>query len=187
VVGSGIAISLWLNPPALMGFWLGLLLITYFGIIVVIDFEHRLILHMVSLAGVVLGLIIGTVEVGIVRSLIGGLVGGGIMLLFYWMGTFFARMRARKLGHDDGEEALGFGDVTISVVIGLMLGWPLVMYGLFLGILAGGLVSLVLVLALVSLRRYESMTLFTAYGPYLVIGAAILLYFPKTLSILLGK
>jgi hypothetical protein len=31
------------------------------------------------------------------------------------------------------------------------------------------------------------MTVFTAYGPYLVFGAVILLYFPKMLSILLGR
>jgi len=40
---------------------------------------------------------------------------------------------------------------------------------------------------LVLTRRYESMTIFTAYGPYLVLGAAILLYFPQFLSIMLGK
>ena len=91
------------------------------------------------------------------------------------------------MGTDDGEEALGFGDVTISAVLGLMLGWPVIMYGLLFGVLAGGLISLALILILVAARRYQSMTVFTAYGPYLVFGAAILLYFPKMLSVLLGK
>jgi prepilin signal peptidase PulO-like enzyme (type II secretory pathway) len=91
------------------------------------------------------------------------------------------------MGHDDGEEALGFGDVTISGVLGLMLGWPLILYGLMIGILAGGLISLGLVLYLIATRRYESMTVFTAYGPYLVLGAALLIYFPPILSFLLGK
>jgi leader peptidase (prepilin peptidase)/N-methyltransferase len=188
-LGVGILLSLllWLNPPARLGYWLGLIVLAYFGLVIVIDIEHRLILHVVSLAGAVLGVITGTVKGGLLQSLYGGLAGAGIMLVFYWLGTLFARYRARKLGHDDGEEALGFGDVTISGVIGLMLGWPLVMYGLFLGILAGGVVSLVLVLVLVATRRYESMSVFTAYGPYLVLGAAILLYFPQSLSFLLGK
>lgn len=187
VAGLLLSIILWLNPPARLGYWLGLIILAYFGLVVVIDLEHRLIMHTVSLAGAVLGLVTGVIKDGLVACLLGGLIGAGIMLIFYWLGTLFARYRARKLGHDDGEEALGFGDVTISGVIGLMLGWPLIMYGLFLGILAGGLVSLVLVLALMALRRYESMSIFTAYGPYLVIGAAILLYFPQSLSILLGK
>jgi hypothetical protein len=54
-------------------------------------------------------------------------------------------------------------------------------------VLAGGVISLALVLFLVVTRRYQSMTVFTAYGPYLVLGAALLIYFPRTLSILLGK
>jgi hypothetical protein len=44
-----------------------------------------------------------------------------------------------------------------------------------------------LVLVLVATRRYETMTVFTAYGPYLVLGATLLLYFPQVLTIMLGK
>jgi prepilin signal peptidase PulO-like enzyme (type II secretory pathway) len=170
-----------------MGYWLGFLVLTFFGVVVVIDIEHRLILHVVSLAGALLGILTGTVRYNFATALVGGLAGLGVMLIFYWFGILFARYRARKLGHDDGEEALGFGDVTISAVIGLMLGWPLILYGLMIGILAGGLISLVLVIFLIATRRYESMTVFTAYGPYLVLGAIILLYFPQVLTFLLGK
>lgn len=183
--GIIISMALWLNPPTRMGYWLGLVVITYFGLVVVIDLEHRLILHMVSLAGALLGVVTGTIRYNLVSSLVGGLVGMSVMLIFYWLGTLFARYRARKLGHDDGEEALGFGDVTISAVLGLMLGWPFIFYGLMIGVLMGGLISLVFVLILVVTRRYETMTVFTAYGPYLVFGAIILMYFPKLLSILL--
>lgn len=187
VAGPALSLTLWLNPPARLGYWLGLLVLAYFGLVVVIDIEHRLILHVVSLVGALIGFVVGSVKYNIPTSLVGGLVGGGIMLIFYWVGTIFARYRARKRGVDDGEEALGFGDVTISVVIGLMLGWPLVLYGLFLGVLAGGLFSLAIMLILMAARRYDPMTVFTAYGPYLVIGATILLFFPQSLSFLLGK
>ncbi len=37
-----------------------MIVLIYFGIITVIDLEHRLILHPTSLAGAVLGLIVGT-------------------------------------------------------------------------------------------------------------------------------
>ncbi len=184
IAGLLISMALWLNPPDRMGYWLGLVVITYFSVVIVIDLEHRLILHMVSLAGAFLGLITGTIRYNLTTSLIGGLVGLSVMLIFYWFGTWFARLRAKKLGHDDGEEALGFGDVTISAVLGLMLGWPLILYGLMIGVLLGGLVSLILVIFLVLSKRYESMSLFTAYGPYLVFGAIIIMYFPKLLSFL---
>jgi len=187
VAGICLSLALWLNPPMGMGYWLGLVVLAYLGLVVVIDIEHRLILNMVTLPGAVLGLVTGTIRYNLASSLLGGLAGLAIMLLFYWLGTLFARYRARKLGTDDGEEALGFGDVTISAVLGLMLGWPVIMYGLLFGVLAGGLISLALILILVAARRYQSMTVFTAYGPYLVFGAAILLYFPKMLSVLLGK
>ena len=183
-LGAGILISmaLWLSPPLRMGYWLGLLVITYFAVVIVIDLEHRLILHMVSLAGAPLGLLTGIIRYNLVDSLLGGLAGLGIMLLFYWFGTLFARFRSRKLGHDDGEEALGFGDVTISAVLGLMLGWPVIIYGLMIGILLGGFFSLGIVLFLVATKRYQTMSIYTAYGPYLVFGAIILMYFPKLLS-----
>jgi leader peptidase (prepilin peptidase) / N-methyltransferase len=187
VAGVCLSLALWMNPPARMGYWLGLIVLMFFGLVAIIDIEHRLIMHMVSLAGAVLGLVTGTVRYNLITSLLGGLAGLAVMLLFYWLGMLFARYRARKLGTDDGEEALGFGDVTISAVLGLMLGWPLILYGLLIGILAGGLISLILVLFLVATRRYQSMTVFTAYGPYLVLGAALLLYFPKILSIMLGR
>jgi len=187
IAGVVFSLALWQFPPVRMGYWLSFFVLFYFGVVIVIDIEHRLILHMVSLAGAVLGVITGTIRYNLITSLLGGLTGLLVMLVFYLFGVVFARYRARKLGHDDGEEALGFGDVTISAVLGLMLGWPLVLYGLMIGILAGGLISLGLVIFLIVTRRYESMTVFTAYGPYLVMGAVILLYFPKFLSFLSGN
>jgi prepilin signal peptidase PulO-like enzyme (type II secretory pathway) len=181
-----LSVTLWLYPPARLGYWLGLLLLAYFGLVIVIDIENRLILHMVSLVGVMLGLVIGTVRLNLITTIFGGAAGLIIMLFFYGVGILFTRYRS-KVGHDDGEEALGFGDVIISAVLGLMLGWPLIIYGLVIGILLGGIISLGFVLVLIVMRRYQPMTIFTAYGPYLVMGAAILLYFPQTLSFLLGK
>ena len=187
LAGIAISVLLWLYPAPPLSYGLNLIVLAYFGLVVVIDIEHRLILHMVSLGGALLGVVVGAARYGLTNSLIGGAVGLGVMLSFYGIGILFARYRARKLGHDDGEEALGFGDVTISAVLGLMLGWPLIMYGLLIGILAGGVISLSLMLFLMATRRYESMTVFTAYGPYLVLGAAVLLYFPQVLTIMLGK
>ncbi len=185
--GIGISLALWLNPPTRMGYWLGLIVLVFFGLVVVIDIEHRLIMHVVTLAGAFLGVITGTIRYNLVTSLLGGLAGLGIMLVFYGFGVLFARYRARKLGTDDGEEALGFGDVTLSAVLGLMLGWPVILYGIMIGVLAGGIISIVLVIVLIILRRYETMNVFTAYGPYLVLGAVLLMYFPHAITVLFGK
>ena len=45
----------WLFPSKALEIPLGMLVIVYFGVITVIDLEHRLILHPTSLAGAVLG------------------------------------------------------------------------------------------------------------------------------------
>jgi leader peptidase (prepilin peptidase)/N-methyltransferase len=176
-----ISAAVWLNAPAQLGYPISLLVLTYFGVVMIIDLEHRLILHMVSLVGAVIGLIAGVAGNGLVSTMVGGLAGLGIMLAFYLFGMLFARYRARKLGVNDDEEALGFGDVTLAAVIGLMLGWPHILTGLLVAILAGGLISLLIIVILAALRRYESMNVFTAYGPYLVLGAALLLFFPQAI------
>src|SRR5215216_4311441 len=180
----------WLFPSKSLGIPLGMIVIIYFGIITVIDLEHRLILHPTSLAGAVLGLIVGTVIhsradgllLGAAKSLLGGLFGFGVMFLLYQFGALVARIRARKMQAagqaDDEEEALGGGDVYLAGVLGLMLGWPFIVRALILGILLGGLFSIVLLLTLVVRRRYsnEALMTFIPYGPYFIISAFYLLF-----------
>lgn len=180
----------WLFPSKLLGIPLGMLVLIYFGIIIVIDLEHRLILHPTSIAGAILGFIVGTsihsrldgLLVGAGKSLLGGLFGFGVMFLLYQFGTLVARLRSRKLRAagqaDDDEEALGGGDVYLAGVLGLMLGWPFIWNALLLGVLLGGLFSLVFILVLLLRRRYASDALMTfiPYGPYFIIGAFYLLF-----------
>ena len=66
---------LWNEPPAKLGFAFSVVLLTYFVIVFVIDMEHRLILHLTSIAGAVLGLAAGWLSRGIVPTLLGGLGG----------------------------------------------------------------------------------------------------------------
>jgi leader peptidase (prepilin peptidase)/N-methyltransferase len=171
------SIFIWYYPPSHLNYILGLLVLIYFGIVGVIDIEHRLVLHPVSIVGAILGLVVGTVAHGITTTLIGGLAGLGIMGFFYLVGVLFARYRAKKLGRDDEEEALGFGDVILAGVLGLMLGWPFIWFGLLLGILAGGMISLVIIAFLLVTKKYQTMSFFIAYGPYLILGAALVMFF----------
>src|SRR5215212_4142596 len=135
--------------------------------------------------GIPLGLIVGTyihsrtngLLLGAGRSLLGGLFGFGVMFLLYQFGTLVARFRARKMQAagqaDDEEEALGGGDVYLAGVLGLMLGWPFIWDAILLGVLLGGLISFLFIIALLVRRRYSSDALMTfiPYGPYFMIGA----------------
>lgn len=166
---------MWNSPPEKLGFWLGALLLTLFGVIAVIDLEYRLILHPVSIVAAVIGLGVGMYLNGIVPTLIGGAVGYGAMFFLYWLGAQLAKLAGRMRGEPVVEDALGYGDVNLSGVLGLMVGWPLVGYSLLFGILIGGVVSLVYLVFKALLRRY---TLFTAipYGPFLIAGAMVILF-----------
>ena len=179
----------WLYPPERIGIVLTMFVLIYFSIITVIDLEHRLILHPTSVAGAVLGLIVGTFLYSkkysllgsLGQSLLGGVIGFGIMFLLYQLGTLVARYRARRMQAagqaDDEEEALGGGDVYLAGILGLMLG-PVVVSALFYGVILGGLVSLIFIVALLLRRRYtnDALMTFIPYGPYFIIGAFYLLF-----------
>jgi prepilin signal peptidase PulO-like enzyme (type II secretory pathway) len=179
-----------IKPPSKLGYFLGLILIIYFGVIFVIDLEHRLILHPTSIFGALLGLTVGTVAHGIWPTLLGGLGGLLIMLAFYYLGVLFTRIRAKRLlamGQEpDDEEALGSGDVILVTIIGFIVGWPLIWLCLLYGILLGGLFSLLLLLWLVISGRYKHNALMTfiPYGPYFIITATLIVYFPKLLAMI---
>ncbi len=173
-----IAASLWfwLNPPYLLSFWPGLLLLAFLGVVFVIDMEHRLIMHPVSIFGAVLGLILGIYMRGIWMTLLGGAVGYGVMYGLYWFGDVFARWLARRRGEVLTEVALGFGDVNLAGVLGLLLGWPGIVAGLLLAIIIGGVVSILYMILMIVLRRYHTF-MAIPYGPFMVISAILLLYF----------
>ncbi len=180
----------WVKPPSKIGYFLGLLLIIYFGVIFVIDMEHRLILHPTSVIGALLALIVGTVAHGIVPTLLGGLGGLLIMLAFYGFGVLFTRIRTKRLlaiGQEpDDEEALGAGDVILVTILGFIVGWPLIWLCLLYGILLGGLVSIFIILWLVVRGKYSAGALMTfiPYGPYFITTAALIVFFPKLLAMI---
>lgn len=181
-----IAFSLWIwqSPPDSLGFFAGLLLMMYFGVVVVIDLEYKLIMHPVSLVGVALGLYIGVISNGFTATIIGGIVGFGVMWLLYMLGELILKWVSQRRGQSSEEVALGFGDVNLSGVLGLMLGWPGILVGLTWAILLGGIVSMIYLVVMLILRRYQ---LFSAlpYGPFLVAGAFLLIYLGDTIPFIL--
>ena len=202
ILAMVVSLWIWFLPPrnfadtipnATLAFFAGLFLLTYFGVVFVIDLEHRLILHPVSIFGSFLGLGVGWLFHGLGPTLIGGLAGFGIMLVFYLFGTLFARARARKMqaaGQDaDDEEALGAGDVILAGVLGLILGWPLIWFGLLVGILLGGLITIPMLVIMVIARRYkqDAWMVFIPYGPFFLISATLIVYLPDLLSVLVPK
>lgn len=186
------SVSTYFNPPVRVGYWAGLLLLIYFGIVITIDMEHKLILHPTSFIGSILALALGLISHGLIGTLWGGLTGLLVMLVFYYVGVLFARLRARRMRarglETDDEEALGQGDVILVTILGLLVGGPtLTLVMIVLSILLGGLVSFLLVVGLMLSRRYDenALMMFIPFGPYFVIGAGIVVFFPDALKSIL--
>lgn len=163
--------------PGRLGFWAGLLVVTYFVLVAVIDIEHRIIMHPVSIAGGLIGLCIGAWQHGWTSTLIGGIAGLGFMFIVYLIGGVFAKWLAKRKKIETEEEGFGFGDVALSGVLGLLLGWPGIIAGLTLAVLLGGVGSLVAIISSLLAKKYQAF-LTIPYGPFLIIGAAILLFRP---------
>ncbi len=161
---------------------LAFILLVYLAVVLVIDLEHRLILHPVSMTGAVLGLGIGiflrsnqSIIYGITSTVLGGGIGFGIMLVFYFVGELFVKRMSKKRGLSSDEVALGFGDVNLSGILGLLLGWRAIFACLFFAILAGGLVSLAIILRMLIARKYKAFTAIP-YAPFLILSACYFLF-----------
>jgi leader peptidase (prepilin peptidase)/N-methyltransferase len=151
-----------------------------FVLVLVIDLEHKLILNVVmypAWIAALLGSFFHPDPYFYRLALLGGAVGFGILFLIYLLGELFIKVMSKVRGKPINAVAFGFGDVRLGGFIGLVLGFPLVFNAIFIAILLGGLAGLLYwFVGTVILRRYS---LFTAipYGPFLVIGAMIFMFF----------
>lgn len=169
---------LWRFPPHHLNIWLAYLCVVFLLTVTIIDLEHRVILNEMSLFGIVLGLVVGYSINGLWKTLLGGGAGFLIMLGLYFLGELFARYMARKRGLDNSEVALGFGDVNLGGILGLMLGWPVIFACLLSAILIGGLISAALVVWMLLKKDYQPFTAIP-YAPFLILSGSILLYLLK--------
>ena len=127
-------------------------------VLFVIDLQHRILPNVITVPGTVIGLVLSLLlPPGWVSSLIGVLVGGGLL---FAMGETYYRLR--------GVEGLGMGDVKMLAMIGAFLGWQLALVTLMLASFGGA----VLGVALLATRR-GTMQAALPFGTFLAVGAAI--------------
>ena len=142
----------------------GLLLVSrlVFGcaliVLFAIDLEHHLLPNLITLPGIVVGFLFSFfTEPGWLDSLIGIAVGGGSLLLM-----FYLYLLVRK------KEGLGMGDPKMLAMICAFLGWKMTLVALMFASLTGSLVGLTMMVT----RRggLESML---PFGCFLAVGAAV--------------
>ncbi len=133
-----------------------LVVIALLGVIALVDLAvHRIPNNMVVALfawAFVQSLLLGQPTLS--QLLLGTLVAGGLFIVIALA----------------GRGAMGTGDVKLAAAIGAVLGYPVALTALLIGIIAGGVAAFLLLVT----RRIGRKD-YMAYGPYLVLGALVML------------
>jgi leader peptidase (prepilin peptidase)/N-methyltransferase len=152
--------------------WRAALSCVYIAVLVLVtatDLEHHIIPHRIVLPAILLALVAGFLVDWMTWK--AALLGGAVGLVFFSAAYVFAGVLY------PGRIALGMGDVTLATFVGLVVGFPSALVAVMLGVLMGGLFSMLLLLT----RR---VTLGTAipYGPFLVLGGLIAMFWGQAIT-----
>jgi len=137
-----------------------------FIVLLVIDLEHGLILNKVVYPAMAVALLINVflsqseIVPGITQSATGGGIGLGLFLLIVLI----------------SRGGIGWGDVKMAALIGLVTGFPLVFVALLMAVVVGGLVAGILLLLKIK-RRKEAIP----FAPFLSLATIITLLWGKNI------
>ncbi len=136
-------------------------------VVTAIDLVHYIIPNVITLPGIVLGLVSSAtvLPVGLVNAGLGVLVGGGILWVLAWLSPYVF-----------GKEGMGGGDIKLLAMIGAFLGWKPTLLTIMIGALAGSVVGLALI-GFKFMRRDQ----YLPFGPFLALGALLALFFHQDL------
>ena len=140
--------------PALGACALGALLI----VIAFIDLDHLLVLDSTTIAGAVIGVALAIATHRVVTALEGALAGAAVFGAIYLL--------TRGAG-------MGLGDVKLAAMLGLFLGFPLVLWTAAAAFIIGALLAIPVVVARRRGRRDA-----LPFGPFLVIAAILATFAP---------
>lgn len=134
-----------------------------------IDIDFKLIPDVLSLGGLVIGLIFSPFRspyISFKDSLYGALLGGGIL---FAIATIYELVRKM--------EGLGFGDVKLLAMIGSFLGIRGALFSLIAGSFFGTIAGFVLILI-----QKGDLKSAIPFGPFLALGALIFIFFGDYLT-----
>jgi leader peptidase (prepilin peptidase)/N-methyltransferase len=128
-----------------------------------VDFSHQIIPDIISMPGIVIGIVFQLLKGDIKLGLIGLFFGGGLILLIRVIGQ-----RVYK------KEVMGLGDVYLTAMIGSFVGFPFILVAIFFGALSGSIMG---ILYIVSTKQTRESPI--PFGPFLSIGGAVVILFHK--------
>lgn len=172
LVSGAVALGLYyvfgLSFASLLLFFISLIMIATF----VYDLKHQLIPDLYIWIMLILALTYNlylylTGDFLFNSVLIAVLVGSG----FFWLINLVSK-----------GNWMGLGDVKLMLVIGLVLGWPLILVQLYASFIIGGIIGLILILA-----SKKGMKNKIAFGPFLVVGFFISLFWGEAIVLLVSN
>ncbi len=87
--------------------------------------------------------------------------------LFFWVIYFFSK-----------EKWMGFGDCKLAVLLGLLLGFPKIIAGLFLAFLFGAIIGIsLMILSLPAGKGKISLKSQLPFAPFLIVGTYVAMFF----------
>ena len=103
--------------------------LSFFSLLIIgsfIDAELELLPDIITISGVVIALSVSYYTIGVVSSLLGGVVGAVTIGLFAMLGKLLFK-----------KEAMGGGDIKLLAMIGSFVGWSDALWVIFLGSFIG--------------------------------------------------
>lgn len=134
-------------------------------VILVADYKYRIIpdemVVIGSIAAMVYLLVTGQHSYNILLHIASAV---GAVAFFYalWFGT--------------KGKGMGFGDVKLSAMLGLILGYPGILFALYTAFLTGAMVGVILILT-----KNKTLKSKIAFGPFLLLGLLIAVVFERQL------
>ena len=127
-------------------------------VLFVIDLQHRILPNVITLPGIVVGFVFSFFfEPGVISSILGIIIGGGIPWAIYELWLLIRH-----------EEGMGFGDVKMLAKNGAFLGWQLVLFTLMVASLVGSIVG-----GLMIVTKKGSLKYALPFGTFLAVAALI--------------
>ncbi len=156
-----VSILFW-NNLSLMIFLL--IIFSFLIIIFVYDLKHLIIPDNVLVPAIIIAALYRIIE--------GLFISKSLLSLYYLLSIavpcgFFLLIYLLSKG-----KWIGFGDVKLAILLGLILGWPNILLGLFLSYLIGGIIGIGLVI--ISKKQMKSEV---PFAPFLIAGTMIAVLF----------
>jgi prepilin signal peptidase PulO-like enzyme (type II secretory pathway) len=144
-----------------------LLIASFLIIIFVYDLKHFIILDKVLVPAIVLSIFYRILEaiisgqLSVINYFCAALGAAGFFLLIYLISR---------------GKWIGFADIKLAILLGLVVGWPNIIVSLFLSFLIGGIIGVGLVIFLGKKLKSE-----VPFAPFLIVGTLIALFWGQNL------